>query len=575
MKGNSHRPPDRTPNTSAAARWLLGVAFLTALGIVLLISSGGGAVTAAGLLTESPPPSPIETPSPLPDPAPQVREVSPNQGIEGTLTRINVYGRYFQQEARVFLVEEPFTPRGAANYDIPAQAIVLHTTRLSARHLIAKAPATLTPGKYALGVANPDGQTALSREAFTVIASTPSTDTDLSALSQNLWTTPHTLFRDEAASIGLTVRRVGGVGGTQPFFVDFYQDEINAAHKIGRAMVPPMNPDSTASSSPVAWTPETHGEVTLIAVIDPTEQVSETNEENNVVRRTVTVRFHQAQDVTPPVARSLNVETARTIVNSRNLRLSVDAFDPEPNPTGVNRNYYVEMQWFSGVNNGTGAWLPVQWSEWMSHEDQPHDFELLPNSGLRYLMAWVADGAGNISSKPAVHRVNYVPATDSLGAGEVRVYRQPVVAGQCLRVRTVPDGPAMDPDIYVWGPSWTSGNPPTGYSIAAAGETDEVVIQPTEAGVYQIEIVALTDASFGLEIQVTGSCARSGAASPRSVAEKQVRTEPSIPLDTEPEGAEAAPESIPETLVFLPQAFQDYLLNAQGNGIIFLPVLQR
>ncbi|MEZ4634209.1 MAG: hypothetical protein R2856_04395 [Caldilineaceae bacterium] len=64
----------------------------------------------------------------------------------------------------------------------------------------------------------------------------------------------------------------------------------------------------------------------------------------------------------------------------------------------------------------------------MTYEDAPR-FELHPTPGLRYLQAWGADAAGNISNLPDGRRLNFIPAEDEVVAGEIRVYRPETAAG--------------------------------------------------------------------------------------------------------------------------------------------------
>lgn len=199
---------------------------------------------------------------------------------------------------------------------------------------------------------------------------------------------------------------------------------------------------------------------------------------------------------------------------------------------------------------------------------------MMPNSGLRYMQGWVADAAGNISAKPAIQPVNYVPATDTLLQGEVRVYRPATLAGQCLRVRVVPGSPEMDPDLYIWPPNYTTGSAPAGYSILGAGAVDEVVIQPTQAGIYQIEIVGFTDATFAQSIEILDNCPLARRSTPEATAAKEIRQTPSVPIGDVPVGTEATPDTVKQFLSFISVAMQE-VASAGADRAIFLPAISR
>jgi hypothetical protein len=71
---------------------------------------------------------------------------------------------------------------------------------------------------------------------------------------------------------------------------------------------------------------------------------------------------------------------------------------------------YVEMHWSGGAQ----TWVPVQFTEWLPYGPQPHSWQMHPAPGMRYLQAWVADLALNVSAVAAKTLINYVPATDAV-----------------------------------------------------------------------------------------------------------------------------------------------------------------
>ena len=536
---------------------------LSLAAVAMAVGLAPSASATLGLLGESPPPSPIETPSPLPTPgseAPVLVAVDPDRSVNTVPQRVELRGRGFRPTSRAFL----YPANG------PSQNPRYLATRYrSPKRLIALVPAGLPPGLYTLGVDNRNGTPrALLPEGFQVL----STLDDLGSTPDRLWTDPLRAVAGQEMEIGLRVVRVGGTAGIPPVAVDFYvRWEDEEARFLGRGVLPGIGPNSGASTSPVRWTPQRWGKATLIAVIDPENQVPESNEENNRVERTLHVRLATAQDTTPPIARDLQVNGGQQIVASPAVSLTVDALDPPPDATGPNKVLYVESRW--RAKGRGGFWAPVQWTDWLDYGDQPHGWTLDEEPGLRYLQAWVADQAGNISARAATTWLNYIPGEDSLLQGEVRVYRQMVPAGRCLYVRVEPSAPDMDPDLYVWAPDGT-----VRYSILGPGQVDELLISPDADTRYQIEVEALTDVTLRLTVEIRSACARRGltAQAIGVAAEKSPRNAPTIPLDQAPEGDQNAPAvDLTEYLLFLARVGKFTPEAASNPTRIFLPRIVR
>jgi hypothetical protein len=587
MKNNV--PPAQVSMMRNAVKpsWLLGAMFV--LAIIGAFSLGGttNAANTPSMHLNSPPVSPINTPSPLATPtpaAPRVFKVQPGQGVNDDVVRINIYGAHFIPDSRVYLLPaNSGFQSGNPDSTLPSGAIRLRSMWISRFQLMAKIPEGVRPGMYDIAVKTYPGLPAgVLENAYLALSSDPFDTDDLTAEPYNLWTAPETARIGEQSTIGLRVHRLGGMSGLPPFSVDFYVDEVVPSHFIGRATVPGISPSSSANTSGVSWTPHEGGEVTLIAIIDPDNQIRETNENNNRIERTIVVRRLHADDHTPPQASNLQVNNGAEEISDPDVTLTVEGTDPGEPSTGVSQVLYVELQWLSNVGAGRGSWYPVKWSDWLPFGEQPHEWTLYPVPGLRYMQAWVADGAGNISSRPAMRRVSYIPAADEVSQGETRVYRKFVSANQCLRVTLVPAGSSMDPDLYVWYPSYTSYNSNFTYSINGPGQTDEVVIQPTESGLYQIEVDGLTDATYQITIDVQAACAAASGMTFESAAAtgaKQPRNEPTIPVDDEPGDNVMSPDSPGEYLLFLPTTARWSSTGGsgpqQGNFSIYLPTVAK
>jgi len=457
------------------------------------------------------PGGPTLTPTPTPAVL-TLSEVRPVEGCNDVTISMDLYGFSFPAGAEARL----------GSIDLP-------TTFIHEGHLTAKVPAGLAPGVYDVSVSG-GGQSDALAQAYTVLDAT-SVD-DLRADSYRLWMDPLMPREGDSVSIGLVVDRLGGQTGLAPFPVRFYVGEAISDTVIGDGIVPGIGVDDSQSTSAVSWVAPAAGTYTIWAEIDPEGVVPETDETNNVVSRTVRV-LGPDTDTTPPTIDSLLINGGARETDSREITLSVEATDNEGG-SGVAQVYYVEIHW----NAGAQIWVPVQWTEWLPYGED-HQWELHPESGLRYIQTWVADRAGNICAAPMKAAINYVPASETVAQGETRVYRVAVVAGQCLTVQVVPE--SGDPDLYVWPPGYQTGDT-YWYSLNGADETDRVQFTAGESGVYQIEVEGVSAAAYHLTVTVSASC-ELGHQGALLASDKTPRAQPVVPLNSEPPGQMEVPGS--------------------------------
>ena len=314
---------------------------------------------------------------------------------------------------------------------------------------------------------------------------------------------------------------------------------------IGDGYVAVLGRDDRESTTPVEWGQLSLGSYTITAVIDPGNIISETDETNNTVQRTIMIRPVTA-DMTPPTINSLEINGGASQVTTRTISLEMSAID-NPGGSGLGSVLYVELHYIAGARR----WVPVQWTSWLDYHDQPHSWTLYPTSGLRYIQTWVADKAGNISATSVKALINYIPPATSLAAGEINVYRQLAQAGQCLVVRVTPlNG---DPDLYVWPPDYQLGDS-YWYSLNGPGQIDAVTTPNTEAGVYQIEVEGASDGEYQLEVLVGDTCPSEPGEGWVTTGDKTARTEPMLSLDSEPPGDQAVPDPPSQRIstVYLP-----------------------
>ncbi|MBX2999436.1 MAG: hypothetical protein KF893_13050 [Caldilineaceae bacterium] len=511
-------------------------------------------------------------PTPLPM---EITWVDPARGVNGSVVQINIYGAHFREGSQVYI--QYALEQGQRGDVTERPPIPLAARFVNSSHMVAKIPAQvannpLNTGYYDLFVKDGNRKAERKRgyQAFD-----PATVDDLYAEPYHLTSLPSKLQVGEEAQFTLKVNRLGGQGGTGLVDVDFYIGSVDEANKIGRATAPGISPNSDANSSFVTWTPTERGEIKIIAVIDASDKVAESDETNNIIEATRHVSMRMLADTYPPVVSNLTVDNGAREVHKRDVDLSAlvedrpDPVNPDALISGAAHIYYVELHWYSNIGSA-GRWIPVNWTQWLPYSSRADSFTLHPTPGLRFLQAWGADAAGNISNLPDGRSLTYIPSEDEVAQGEVRVYRRQVSAGQCLSVQIVPAAANMDPDLYVWPPS---GNPV--YSINGAGAMDRVIIQPTVTGSYQIEVDGFTDAVYSITIDVTESCSQSRTLQPAAVRAKTPRSAPFLPVDEAPKLSEApAPqEQIIQYLVFL--SVTTAARNVESTQNIYLPMLAR
>lgn len=419
---------------------------------------------------------------------------------------------------------------------------------MSATHIYATVPVGLGVGSYTLTVTNPNGKLAILANAYTIQDGGAD---DLFGLAYKLWTEPNAPRAQAEMKLGLVVERLGGKAVLSNVTVRFYLGDLGAGGRpLGDGVIPLLSPRGSATTPAVAWTPPAPGTYTLFAVIDPNNTVPEASESNNTVKRTITV-LSAADDQLAPRVDSFTINGGQSITDRREVMLDVTASDAEPS-SGLASLMFVEYEY----SHGAQQWVPVQSSGWVSYETArtAYPWRLLPSAGIRYLYAWAADAAGNISLYPFKASIGYRPAADYLAANQGRVYRYMLEPGQQLTVQV--ELLSGDPDVYVWTPDASA--PP--YVSNLSSGVDEVRFVATTGGVYQIEVYGYTAAEYRLNISVSATL---GAASPQAGGENPQKAklgQPQIPLGSEP-GTQIALPPAPTT--------------AAGRYQVYLPLMVR
>ncbi|MBI1293415.1 hypothetical protein GC175_00470 [bacterium] len=462
---------------------------------------------------------------------PVITDVRPRQGFVDVPTTLNVYGINFAQNAVIRLGEQTLT-----------------TAQIAPGHLRAAIPSTLAPGLYDVRVDNQNSESATLPNGYSGIAR--SSD-DLFSSGDQLWNDPISARAGEALTLGLNVSRQGGDEPLQQVAVAF---SVNGA-PIGTGTLDQLQPNGNASSTGVTWTPPGAGSFVLSADIDPQNVISESNESNNTVNRTISV-LPAVLDQTPPTVDSFTINQGANVTQALAVSLNVAATDPAPG-SAVESVLFAEYEYSQGAN----AWVLAAESGWLDYTNAESAFTwtLLPSSGVKYLRAWAADGEGNVSTAAGAF-INLVPPSESLAQEEARLYRYTLQAGDELAVTLTPL--SGDADLYIWQPN-PGAAPLVSNQEGSAVET--IRVTAAQSGLYQVEVFGFETSEYRLEATITpGSQARLDAAGAPVVATKPVRTQPLITLTSEPVTQQALPTA---PIVAAPPA--------QIQRQLFLPLVER
>jgi len=345
-------------------------------------------------------------------------------------------------------------------------------------------PPTLAPGLYAITALNSDGASFTLPNAYSVIdANRP----DLAVTDADLWFDPLPARQDSMLTVGVNVHRSGGEQTLSGVEVAFYRGSRDPANFLGVATLPPLEPGvGVIDSAYVGWTPTAPGAYTLLAVVDPDNRIEEGSKTNNTAQWTLTVLPPTASDdTTPPTVERLTIEGGAPWTTAPTVTLTIEAVDN----VGVASMYLVERTY----NNAARQWVAVQQSGWIAF-DSPYPLAFSPVGGARYVQAWVADDAGNVSTLSQRALINYLAASDTLRQGQVRIYRVYLRSGESLSAVVTPT--TGDPDLYIWDEMGTL----VAYSDNLDLTPDAATVVAVNDGYHQIEVHGYLDSVYALTL---------------------------------------------------------------------------
>jgi subtilisin family serine protease len=465
--------------------------------------------------TQEPTKTPQPSATPLPPSSLTIKSISPERGYNDAPNEVTILGANFRPGltgsiGSVPLVDLELVDNGELHAVVGAGLPAgTYTVRLRNEH--DTEPARLV-----------DGYTMLSVEGE-----------DLWATTEDLWTDPLAVRKGQNVLLGLNVHRYGGVRERE-VEVRFYRKAPgDGLTEIGRTTTPPLaGGQDSVEAVTISW--DTSGmpdTVTIVAKIDPQNDVPEPVEGNNQIVRTLTL-LPSSKDTQAPVVRSLKVNEGEVETVAATVNIALTAEDE--GGTRVRSMYLVERQFISAARQ----WVAVQRSGWVPLAPT-YAMTFTGQGGLRFVQAWVSDGEGNVSREAATASINYNPPSSDILAGQVHIYRRTLVPGQSLLATLQPT--AGDADLYVWAPD---GNLAL-YSNADGLAADTVAVTADQAGHYQVEVYAYADATYSLSMSV--GMGDSGGITPHAVnPNKVMRMEPIV-----------APTNTPADLVSLPLAPHD------------------
>lgn len=257
-------------------------------------------------------------------------------------------------------------------------------------------------------------------------------------------------------------------------------------------------------------------------------------------------------DNTPPSG-SVVINAGADETWAQNVTLDVLAAD---NPGGVGVQWMYFREW--KYDPVTVQWIIVRSSGWLPYSEAGTAWTLAPGTGVKYIGAWFADGANNVSNPVVLDSINLVLPGDTIGQTQVTQYRQTFEPGQIVTVTlTVAAG---DADLYIWRPGSIA--TPDYWSNLPGMAVERLVFTAVE-GEYLIEVHGYASSVFTLDIATggiggDGSAQRTTAA--RSTASPVVAASKPLPVHplvtTQPGGT--PPSEEPRHYIYLPLVLRNH-----------------
>jgi hypothetical protein len=418
---------------------------------------------------------------------------------------------------------------------------------------------------------NPNGQAAVVAWLQTLDAET-AFPLDLHLNSRDIFFDPPVFFRGEQVVVGANIGLFGTKADLANVLEDLSLTEIKVRLEVTfdgvstpfELSVAPADFNQDFGQAVISTTvdiPEnpTNNEGAFRVTIDPDDELLENSENNNSRARLARARTLPA-DSTPPVVNAVFISDddpfvdTDPIVTTTTVQVKIQAFDPEPNASGLAEFCIVRYRY----NDILRLWEPLECTfEPLTNEVEPNTFivdtEIPPVAGTTYAFVWVMDAAGNISRVPGFDVVSYVPgAPVELNRNGVRIFRIPMrESDPPITLSFTPE--FGDVDVAVFD-DFTN---PNANRIALSANNgpvcEEVTLAPQagEANRFQVEVRAFANSRFTIS---TEPCDPISVAAADAAAPESTHAAPENPIVAGPPLRAAIEDDAPEqdVSVYLP-----------------------
>ena len=494
---------------------------------------------------------------------PTISEVTPSQGVGSQLNSIEIHGTNF-------------VPGATAKLSAPEldDVVVKDIWNVDSTLLKALVPVNIQMSPYTLTVINPNEYMATLPNAY---QSFDAEHNDLWASPDRFWLNPMNFNEgDENTGIGLVVYRrlLAEYQELNNLEVTFYVDSLDSP-LIGASKLALTNKQllpigtgiitsflhTTGNTNMVEWQPS-EGKYVLYAVIDPYNKITEFDENNNIISRTVTI-FPQIDDDIAPIVTSFSTNRTTGFAKKQQIKLSATASDNHGG-SGIYSMYYSEYAYDQSIL----GWAPVANSGWLPYQEGSNSYRyvLSPIVGVHYLQVLVADKAGNISEKSKTLAINYIPASNLVAETQSRLYVVNLTQGQTLKANV--DVLAGDADIYIWDEDNENNEGKPDYISNQDDLTaEEIIFMATEEQEYIIQLHGYFDSLYQLYIDIEERSEKIELSQKTNIREKPLPSPP-VQVREIPEEDIAVPSPLIDATTVDEQPDTPIL-----KGTIYLPLI--
>ena len=381
-------------------------------------------------------------------------------------------------------------------------------------------PAGLTDGTRILNTVTLDDLIHGPRtiNAATVVTSAAQLP-DLEVLPDSVFVGPPVIHQGSTHLVGARFRNNSSLE-LRNVRVAFFAGEPGPTTRIGAVItIPTFAPNSVVvTRTGLVWNTASvaTGTHPVNALVDIGNAIAESNETNNRSTKLVTVYPPVADNAIPTGAISVTGGAQVTLV--RGITLTLNATDT--GGSGLQQMRVAEFMFDSAA----GSWRLAQDGGWVNYTTTL-SWTLSEGNGVKYLLAWFKDGAGNVSWPAARTYINYIAsggasaaavASETIWQWEWHVYRLRLVANRVITLTL--NNVTGDPDLYLWQPDndgW-----PAAYGVNVGA--DQITFHAPAADIYQFAVYGAQAGTYDLGMAFGWGASASAQAAPFDLAAKIV-----------------------------------------------------